>query len=279
MSNKRRPPTLVELDLIRAQSIAIDAVGQLLGQIPWQLKGATGLFYWLGPGCARLPRDLDVEVQALPAEFATLLEGAIGEGVVDGITFLQVEQVQFTPGGKRPVVYRALYEALSGNTPVHRSLCEFIVAEQLRRRSFVQTKWFKSKRAQRRLPVASMERLLAEKLRRYAVHRHGGRINTRWVDLLDMLLSARFYQGAMSLTDLRLVLAEELSEFGRPWIDELPPAPAEWLDFWDAARLETGHDFGSLGEAEQRLRSFWGPILDPDTAEPLVWSPDQWRWQ
>jgi hypothetical protein len=274
-----RLPTLVELDSLRAQSIAVDEVASLLGPLPWQLKGASGLLCWLGPGLARVPQDLDIEVQAPPQEIHSILEAAVAHGGNDRIQYLATEQIIFTPGGKRPTVYRLVYEAMDGRITISRSLCELIVSERLRRTTSVPAPWPEIAGMPQILPVATVERLLSEKLRRYAVHRHGGRVNTRWIDLLDMLLTVRFYPRRMEVNVLHDALLEELSEFGRPWIEDLPYAPREWLDFWDAARLQMGHDFGSLDEAEKLLHSFWRPVLDQIRSGDAVWSSREWRWQ
>lgn len=276
VSYPERAITLVERDVLRALSIAVSQIDVILSPAPWQLKGASGLLFWLGVGVARLPRDLDVEVAIDQDELEVKLQDAIRMAST-AIRYLTVERVPFTPGGKRPVVYRLVYEALESGTPIHRALCEVIAVNTLRDTVLAGVPWANAPSPT--VAVARIERLMSEKLRRYAVRRHGGRINTRWVDLADMLLSAHHYKGRFELGLLRRVLTEELAEFDRPWIVELPAAPREWLDFWDAARLESGHDLGSLDNAEAALKTFWMPVLDKAATEDRVWDPHAWQWR
>lgn len=271
--------TEVEAATVMALGIAADVIGTWLNPRPWQWKGASGILLWLGPKQARFPRDLDIEVEATLGQFEGLLRRPPNEQVGRSVRFIRSEPVIFTPGGRRPVVFRVVYEAIAEQSVVHRSMVEFILSDELRGRSQIAVPWLSSIHYQDRFPSASIERLLAEKLRRYTVKRRGGRINTRWHDLLDMLLVARFSPRPIHLKQLRTSVIEDFGEFNRPMVVHLPVAPAEWLDHWDAARLEGNYEFGPLRDAEVRLRAFWEPILNiSQPPADRLWIADEWQW-
>jgi hypothetical protein len=272
--------TEVEDATLRGLGIAADAIGSWLEPLQWQWKGASGILLWLGVHRARLPRDLDVEIRITPDSFEDLLQRGPNVHVDRMVRFLRSERVTFTPGGRRPIVYRVVYEAIARGSVVNRSIVEFILSDQLRARGYVAVPWLDSKRYHERFPASSIERLLAEKLRRYAVKRRGGRINTRWQDLLDMLLVARFTPRPIPLDQLRSAVVEDFAVFNRPMIEHLPAAPAEWLDYWDSARLEDNYEFGSLSDAESRLHDFWRPVIDSSQrVAGRLWDSGHWRWR
>ncbi|MER0243778.1 hypothetical protein AAHZ94_17550 [Streptomyces sp. HSW2009] len=112
------------------------------------------------------------------------------------------------------------------------------------------------------VPAATFGRCLAQKLLRYARLRDGGKINTRWSDVADFLIAAASPRAPLlELTGLRQDVAAECAALHRPWPAELPPPPAEWLDFWDTATFQYGWPFGRLSEAVARVERFWGPVL------------------
>ncbi|PVC92647.1 hypothetical protein DBP19_14910 [Streptomyces sp. CS090A] len=266
---------------------ALRGVGTLLGAVDaalppesWHLKGSAALLAWCGPG-ARMPEDVDL----------SLAEGAAGPLLTPGVLptagtgaevrILRSERMVFRRSGRAPV-HRALARieaaGLSVEVPLNLALAPDGAAYADTRTGML---LFPAGPQPSGVPAATFGRCLAQKLLRYTLPRSGGRVATRWTDLLDFLVCASSTRApGLGLVALRSDVTAELEAVGRDW-PTLPTPPAEWLDFWDAAMFRYGHSHGRLDEAVDRAEAFWRPVLAgrPGEAGAVgVWDPATWTW-
>ncbi|MFT2017431.1 hypothetical protein ACMA1D_16565 [Streptomyces sp. 796.1] len=330
---------------LAAVAAVLAGIDRALPGAPWHLKGSSALLGWIGP-TARPPADVDLALPAGPGgallRTAELPPGPDGER----LRLLRTEPVVFSRPG-RVAVHRALVRVMSGVGNVRAAggvrgvggmgrvdgmggagaapgmqvgaltdvllnivlVPDDIAARDARTAPLA----FPGAPGPCVVPAATFGRCLAQKLLRYARLRDGGKINTRWSDVADFLIAAASPRAPLlELVRLRQDVAAECAALDRPWPAELPPPPAEWLDFWDTATFQHGWPFGRLPEAVARVERFWGPVLaapvapyEAEGAAPYgaeraaapygparasgadgddapvrhIWSPTAWEWQ
>ncbi|MGP3944981.1 nucleotidyl transferase AbiEii/AbiGii toxin family protein [Streptomyces sp. 6N106] len=276
--------------LIQSVAAVLSSIDQLLPPDVWHLKGSAAILGWIGP-TARLPNDVDLAMSASAGELllstSELPPGPKGER----LQLLRSEPVVFSSPDKA-TVYRALVKIQSGEDHEQVLLNVLLVpdsevADDTRTALLDFPAW----PSPVTVPTATLSRCLAQKLLRYTRQRGGGKINTRWTDLIDFLLAAESPSAPQLLLDaVRSDVALEFTAMGRQWPTHLPPPPTEWLDFWDTATFRHGLAFGSLPEAVDQLAHFWSPVLQtpvapygPVTAQaaedvPQLWSCTRWQW-
>ncbi|QKW06322.1 nucleotidyl transferase AbiEii/AbiGii toxin family protein [Streptomyces sp. NA04227] len=271
---------------LTALAITLHSLRQALGPDNWYLKGSAALTAWIGPS-ARLPNDLDL---ALGAEAgrellasAALPSGPRGES----LTVTRHEPVVFS-SGSAPTVYRALV-SITGPEKLPPVLLGLLLTPEALARSSARTVPldFPGPTGAVTVPSVSGYRFLTEKLLRYTRRRSGGRVNTHWWDLSDMLLAvAHPAFPALELTAMRQDLVADMTDRGLVPPARLPAPPAEWLDFWDTATFVDRLPFGRLPEAADRLSRFWERVLrspEPAARDDVnsvgsVWSSQAWAW-
>lgn len=272
---------------VLAFAITLHSLRTALASDNWYLKGSAALSAWIGPA-TRLPNDLDLVVPAKAAAQRLLVPSMLPPGPRgESLLVARHEPVVFSSGSS-PAVYRALVE-IRGPEMLPPVLLGLSLAQEEEVLALDQTTWldFPGPAGAVTVPSITGNRFLTQKLVRYSRLRSGGRVNTHWRDLADMLLAvAHPAFPTLRLAALRQDLVTEMAERGRTPPDCLPTPPAEWLDFWDTATFVDRLAFGRLPEAAGRLARFWEPVLccrDPAPgreADPMdaVWSPDEWRW-
>ncbi|MFD9862996.1 nucleotidyl transferase AbiEii/AbiGii toxin family protein [Streptomyces alboflavus] len=271
---------------LEAAAITLHAFQRALAPAAWYLKGSAALAAWIGPA-ARLPNDLDLVVpDEAGRQFlgsGTLPPGPRGES----LRVTRHEPVTFS-SGTAPTVYRALVD-IEGPQMLPPVLLGLQLVPESAPEGYERTTPldFPGPVGAVTVPSVTGYRFLTQKLVRYTRRRSGGRVNTHWQDLTDMLLAAAHPSyPTLRLGALRRDLAIEMREHGRALPTCLPAPPVEWLDFWDAATFVRGLPFGRLPEAAERLTRFWEPVLrDPeraaaegDDALDPVWNPGTWDW-
>ncbi|MEU2558394.1 hypothetical protein ABZ626_03465 [Streptomyces longispororuber] len=279
----------------------------------WYLKGSAALSAWLGPA-ARLPNDVDLVVPAGAAR-RLLAAGELPSGPRgESLRLTRHEPVTFS-SSSAPTVYRALVE-IRGPEVLPPVLLGLLLVREGGTRGGRGTTWldFPGPAGAVTVPSVTGYRFLSQKLLRYTRRRGGGRVNTHWRDLGDMLVAAAHPAfPALRLRALCENLAAEMVDHGRTRPLRLPEPPVEWLDFWDTAVFVEGLPFGRLSEAAHRLSRFWEPVLrrlermpeehvrgdhtrhvpgeeaepvdtdtdtdtDADTDADALWSPGAWCW-
>ncbi|MFD9881716.1 nucleotidyl transferase AbiEii/AbiGii toxin family protein [Streptomyces alboflavus] len=290
-----RSRPLADRHHLTALAIVLHGFRQALDPGSWYLKGSVALAAWIGPA-ARLPNDLDLVVpddagRRLLAS-GTLPPGPRGES----LRLTRHEPVMFSAGAKPPV-YRALV-AVEGPESLPPVLLGLVLVPEADARGDERTTLldFPGPTGAVTVPSVTGYRFLTQKLLRYARQRSGGRVNTHWWDLSDMLLAAAHPAfPALRLGELRRDLTVEVAGRGMVLPACLPAPPAEWLDFWDTATFTHGLPFGRLPAAAERLARFWEPVLrGPNTgadegggpvdpadavrAPGAMWTPDAWDW-
>ncbi|GHC60676.1 nucleotidyl transferase AbiEii/AbiGii toxin family protein [Streptomyces flavofungini] len=274
---------------LTALAVVLHCFRQALEPGSWYLKGSAALAAWIG-AAARLPNDLDLVVpddagRRLLAS-GTLPPGPRGESV----RVTRHEPVVFSAGAKPPV-HRALV-AVDGPEALPPVLLGLVLVPETDAGDAerVTPLDFPGPTGTVTVPSVTGYRFLTQKLLRYARQRSGGRVNTHWWDLSDMLLAAAHPDfPELRLGELRRDLATEVAGRGLALPDRLPAPPTEWLDFWDTATFAHGLPFGRLPEAAERLSHFWEPVLrgvEPGAGESgdaadradAAWTPDAWGW-
>lgn len=267
---------------------AVRALGALLGSVDaalpsgsWHLKGSAALLAWCGPG-ARMPEDVDL----------SLAEGAAGRLLAPGalpppapgteVRIVRSEEMVFSRSGRTPV-HRALAHVEAAGLSVDVTLNLSLAPDGT---AYADTRTggllFPTGPEPQGVPAATFGRCLAQKLLRYTLPRSGGRIATRWTDLLDFLVCASSSRAPkLGLTALRADVTAELKAVDRAR-PALPAPPAEWLDFWDAAMFRYGLPYGRMADAVVRAEAFWEPVLadgsDGAGADARTWDPASWAW-
>ncbi|MFJ1590522.1 hypothetical protein ACIOD0_09790 [Kitasatospora albolonga] len=267
---------------------AVRGVGALLGAVDsalprgsWHLKGSAALLAWCGPG-ARMPEDVDLYL-AEKAAGPLLAPGALPPPAPGTeVRIVRSERMVFRRSGRAPV-HRALAHVeaagLTVDVPLNLSLAPDSAASADTRTGRL---LFPTGPEPSGVPAATFGRCLAQKLLRYTLPRSGGRIATRWTDLLDFLVCASSSRAPeLGLTALQADLKAELKAVDRVW-PALPTPPAEWLDFWDAAMFRHGLPYGRLADAVARAEAFWEPVLADGPggagAGTRTWDPASWAW-
>lgn len=272
---------------VLAFAITLHSLRTALASDSWYLKGSAALSAWIGPAF-RLPNDLDLVVPAKAAAQRLLVPSVLPPGPCgESLHVVRHEPVVFSSGSS-PAVHRALVE-IRGPQMLPPVLLGLNLAQEAEGLAREQITWldFPGPAGAVTVPSITGNRFLAQKLVRYSRLRSGGRINTHWRDLADMLLAvAHPAFPPLRLAALQRDLVTEMAEHGRTPPGCLPTPPAEWLDFWDTATFVGRLPFGRLPEAAGKLARFWEPVLRcPEPApgretDPMdaVWSPDAWRW-
>lgn len=275
---------------LTALAIVLHGFRQALAPGSWYLKGSAALAAWIGPA-ARLPNDLDLVVPAAAGR-RLLASGSLPPGPRgESLRVTRHEPVVFSATGAKPPVYRALV-AVDGPETLPPVLLGLVLVPESEAGTDERTTLldFPGPTGAVTVPSVTGYRFLTQKLLRYAQRRSGGRVNTHWWDLSDMLLAAAHPAfPPLRLGGLRQDLATEVAGRGVAPPTRLPAPPAEWLDFWDTATFAHGLPFGRLPEAAARLSRFWEPVLrraEPGTEEggnamdsaDAVWTPDTWAW-
>lgn len=275
-------PATPDQHTLRAMGALLDSVDAALPRDVWHLKGSAALLAWSGPG-ARLPEDVDLAVAEGAA--GPLLTGGALPAATPGtaVRILRAERMVFSRGD-RPPVHRALARVGAPGLSVDVLLNLALVPDDAAAADTRTGVLFFPHGPEAGLPAAAFGRCLAQKLLRYTLRRSGGRVATRWTDLLDFLLCASSAQApGLTLSSLRADVAAESEAVGRDW-PSLPVPPAEWLDFWDSAMFRHGLPYGRLTEAVTRAETLWAPVLAgvpgvAGAAEPdRVWDPALWAW-
>ncbi|MFI2613730.1 nucleotidyl transferase AbiEii/AbiGii toxin family protein [Streptomyces sp. NPDC018584] len=289
LGNAWYSPSLPVADRHHLEAVAITLHGfqQALAPDTWYLKGSAALAAWIGPA-ARLPNDLDLVVpdeagrQLLTS--GTLPPGPRGET----LRVTRHEPVLFSSGAS-PTVYRALVD-ISGPEALPPVLLGLLLAPEAGSRNHERITLldFPGPVGAVTVPSVTGYRFLTQKLLRYTRRRSGGRVNTHWRDLADMLLAAAHPSyPTLRLRALHRDLTTELADHGRTTLPtRLPAPPVEWLDFWDSATFVQGLPFGRLPQAADSLTRFWEPVLrvperaaaDGKGSLEAVWTPDAWDW-
>ncbi|MFI8927423.1 nucleotidyl transferase AbiEii/AbiGii toxin family protein [Streptomyces sp. NPDC053474] len=271
---------------LEAVAITLHSFQQALAPGTWYLKGSAALAAWIGPA-ARLPNDLDLVV---PDEFGRqlLASGALPPGPRgESLRVTRHEPVTFSSGAS-PTVYRVLVDVNGpGMLPPVLLGLQLMPEADLRNDGRTTLLDFPGPVGAVTVPSVTGYRFLTQKLVRYTRRRSGGRVNTHWQDLADMLLAAAHPSyPPLRLGALHRDLTTEMRDFGRTLPALLPAPPVEWLDFWDAATFVQRLPFGRLPEAADRLDRFWEPVLrgpghataDGGGAMGAVWRPGTWDW-
>ncbi|MEW2528364.1 nucleotidyl transferase AbiEii/AbiGii toxin family protein [Streptomyces sp. NPDC047071] len=271
---------------LEAAAIVLHSFQQALDPGPWYLKGSAALAAWIGPA-ARLPNDLDLVVPD-EAGHQLLASDALPPGPHgESLCVTRHEPVAFS-SGTSPTVYRVLVDISGPETlpPVLLGL-QLVSEADLRNDERTTLLAFPGPVGAVTVPSVTGYRFLTQKLVRYTRRRSGGRVNTHWRDLTDMLLAAAHPSyPPLRLGALRRDLTTEMRDHGRALPALLPAPPVEWLDFWDAATFVQGLPFGRLPEAADRLEYFWKPVLrgpdraaeDGEDSGASIWAPDRWDW-
>ncbi|MFH8616634.1 nucleotidyl transferase AbiEii/AbiGii toxin family protein [Streptomyces sp. NPDC017979] len=272
------------LDRQRIDVVAavLDGVGRVLPAQGWHLKGSAALLGWLGPA-ARLPNDVDL---CLASGMAPRLLSPVALPRAQGgacVRLLRAEPIVFS-SPDRATAHRVLAEVADrpGGVVVGRVLLNVLLVPDVRAAADARTAplHFPSSAGAVTVPAGTLSRLVAQKLLRYTRLRDG-KVNTRWADLMDVLLVAASHRApALHLGELRHDIAVEFTEMRRPWPARLPAPPAEWLDFWDNATFLHALPFGRLPDAVGQLERFLLPVLEgsEQPAPARAWSPGAWEW-
>ncbi|MEU5977414.1 hypothetical protein [Streptomyces sp. NPDC047315] len=273
---------LLDRQRIDAVAAVLAGVVRVLPPHGWHLKGSAAHLGWIGPA-ARLPNDVDLCVPsgAAPPLLSpvTLPPGPHGTSV----RLLRAEPIVFS-SPDRATAHRVLAEVANrpGAAAVARVLLNVLVVSDARAAADARTAPlpFPSTAGPVAVPAGTLSRLVAQKLLRYTRQRDG-KVNTRWADLMDVLLTAASRRApSLDLGELRHDIAVEFAQMHRTRPTHLPPPPSEWLDFWDNATFLHALPFGRLPDAVRQLESFWLPVLEgpgrPEAAR--VWSPEAWEW-
>ncbi|MEU9609803.1 hypothetical protein [Streptomyces sp. NPDC048057] len=273
---------LLDRQRIDAVAAVLAGVVHVLPPHGWHLKGSAAHLGWLGPA-ARLPNDVDLCVPAGAAP--RLLSPTTLPPRADGtsVRLLRAEPIVFS-SPDRATAHRVLAEVADrpGGAAVARVLLNVLLVPDARAAADTRTAplSFPSTAGPVTVPAGTLSRLVAQKLLRYTRLRDG-KVNTRWADLLDVLLTAAASRApALDLGELRHDITVEFAEMHRPWPTRLPAPPAEWLDFWDNATFLHALPFGRLPDAVRQLERFLLPVLEgPERpASARVWSPGAWEW-
>ncbi|WP_407560044.1 nucleotidyl transferase AbiEii/AbiGii toxin family protein [Streptomyces sp. 184] len=257
---------------LRGTGILLDAVNSVLADADWHLKGSAALLAWAGPG-ARMPEDVDLAVAAGRVG-AVLPGGSLSRHAA--VRVVRAERIMFRSGDRAPV-HRALARVSGAGLSVEILLNVAEVPDEAAYADARRSPLVFPGGPAPAVPAATFGRCLAQKLLRYTLRRTGGRIATRWSDLLDFLLCVSSTRSpGLALAALRRDVAAELTVVGRDW-PPLPVPPAEWLDFWDTAVFRRGLDVGRLPEAVERAHAFWGPVLAENPPDGR-WDPGRWAW-
>jgi hypothetical protein len=244
----------------------------------WHIKGSTALIAYIGPS-ARLPRDLDVSIGASAA--APLLRSrqlpSIGGKKVQVV---RAEQIRFMDMRHKPPVHRMLLRISNSHHVLGEIVANVLIVPDSEARTDQRLARVTFPTVAVAVPAAQLTRCLAQKLLRYTRRRSGNRVNTRWADLYDFLIAARSpVTNGLRAQDLREDVDVEFAYMRRPMPTEIPPPPAEWLDYWDTEMFRTGAAFGQLNEATSRLFAFWAPVLTSAPPASARWNPIDWMWE
>ncbi|MFD8395999.1 nucleotidyl transferase AbiEii/AbiGii toxin family protein [Streptomyces sp. NPDC059680] len=270
------------------EAIAITLYGfrETLAPDSWYLKGSAALTAWIGPA-ARIPNDVDLVLPAVTGR-QLLSTGALSLGPRgESLHLTRHEPVVFSSRAA-PTVYRALVD-IRGSELLPPVLLGLLLIPEAEAGNQERTTLldFPGPTGAVTVPSVTGYRFLAQKLVRYTRRRSGGRINTHWWDLSDMLLAASDPAfPALRLGRLCQEVITEMTDCGVILPAALPRPPAEWLDFWDTATFIQRLPFGRLPEAADLLARFWEPVLrhpeytKDDGRDPVdaVWTPDAWGW-
>ncbi|MFH8491948.1 nucleotidyl transferase AbiEii/AbiGii toxin family protein [Streptomyces longisporoflavus] len=272
---------------IEAIAILLYSFRRALAPGSWYLKGSAALTAWIGPA-ARPPNDLDLVIPAWAGR-RLLASGALPPGPGgEPLRITRHEPVIFSSPAKA-TVYRALVD-IGGPQQLPPVLAGLVLQSESDPADSGRTTLldFPGPAGAVTVPSVTGYRFLTQKLLRYVQQRSGGRVNTRWWDLSDMLQAVSHPAfPALRLDRLRQDLALEVAGRALAAPAGLPAPPAEWLDFWDAATFANGWPFGRLPEAADRLSHFWEPVLRPSpqpthagaaATAHAVWTPDAQGW-
>jgi hypothetical protein len=257
------------------------AAASLASALPerhWHLKGSMALVAYIGPA-ARLPVDLDVSVGASAA--ASLLRARKLPSVNEQrVEVVRKEQIRFTDMSQKPPVHRMLLRVRTSKRILGDVVTNVLVvpddeAQCDQRLTLVTCPFIGIA-----VPAARLTRCLAQKLLRYVRRRSGGRVNTRWTDLYDFLVTASSPATAgLRVQELRGDVDKEFAYMRRRTPAEIPEPPAEWLDYWDTEMLRTAAPFGQLSEAARKVSEFWSPVLAAAPPARARWNPTTWAWK
>lgn len=125
------------------------------------------------------------------------------------------------------------------------------------------------------IPVLPIEQHLAEKYHAYTLPRHGGRVNTRLKDLLDLALIAATtpVDGDALHETLDAIFNARASH---PLPQAVPAAPPEWEKRWPGEAAALGLD-PSLDRALRLVAGFLDPVLAGEAAGS-IWTPTSGAW-
>ncbi|MEV0846273.1 nucleotidyl transferase AbiEii/AbiGii toxin family protein [Streptomyces sp. NPDC049954] len=274
--------TTPEQHTLHSAGALLTAVREALAPGTWYLKGSAALLAWSGPG-ARLPEDVDLAVET-EAAGPLLKAGELPARTPrTRVRILRAEPMAFHRAD-RPPVHRSLARVEAPGLSVE-VLLNLALVPRGTTAADARTGplFFPGGPSATGVPAATFGRCLAQKLLRYTLRRSGGRIGTRWTDLLDFVLCASSDRAPrLRLASLRTEVAAELEVVGRPW-PELSEPPPEWLDFWDSAMFRHRLPYGRLPEAARSAEAFWEPVLarhpaGRGTEADAVWDPAAWTW-
>ena len=241
----------------------------------WHLKGSCAIWGWLG-GQSRLPQDVDI---CIAQSALAYLDGSYRDtqDTERAVRLVRTQRIRFTPGRDKPPVYRYLFKV--GAPSIDLVLANVLVEEDLSVRSDDRLGSIQIPACSMPLPAVRITRCLAQKLLRYTLRRSGSRVNTKWIDLFDFCTVIACAQAPrIRMGELREDVHKEFDNVGRGTPALLPPAPVEWLDYWDTNQFVEGTSFGDLEEAESWVRRFWEPVFSNDVPNHSVWSPSEQRW-
>ena len=231
--------TLEDYDYVESVVSVFAQLLETMGTRRWVVRGSMALLIHLGDGFPRRPADIDVDIEASPSDYPLLAP----DRSTELFRVLRREPIRFTTPLPGRHVDRVLVEVGERQHPNRRLVLG--VTYQRMPVGIAPLRLFHS--AELWIPVLPLENCLAQKILRYATPRTSGRVNTKWMDLLDMLLVASEVQE-LKLGELREALEIESMAWRVAPPVSLPPPPREWLDHWDAAIFELVARSGRLIE-------------------------------
>ncbi len=247
-------------------------VRSLIGARAWRVRGSLAIDIHLRGALGRRPGDIDLDIETQSDERPLFVPG----DRKNGMQVVRCESVRFTRSMAGRRVDRVLVEVGGEERPERRLL----LGVTYRRLDQPESHSLPLRpHLGPTVPVLSLERCIAEKLLRYGTPRSSGRVNTKWVDMFDLLTVAARAPGLRSAS-----MKAALESQSRDWAVDVPLAvpqpPVEWLDYWDGAMFQYGLGFGRLNEAYCLLRDFVGPIFhSADATSDMSWDADAWTWR
>lgn len=235
---------LAEEARLESAVVILDVLSDWGASRPWRLFGSWAIFLH-SAGCARFPRDLDLEVLADDRAWLQVWPRWGAARRPYSCTAGELRSITFSNPGHSPTAYWQDVAVSRGRTWLSTETINWVWRGP--DRPAVEVVVLETQQAVRlvdrhpsvSVPCAPLEECLAQKWTRIARVRSGGRRHTRWIDLAD-LYDILVLKKAVVIDHLFrgwiLKLGQERG-ISTPFL--LPTPPLEWLDAWDYYNYKT----------------------------------------